>query len=157
MAVELCCFRPATKIVACAGSYAFAFPRRSDGVWMHYLLPLLGSINHAGPEAANARVRWDHAAGAFQAVALRDITQGEEVLIMPLHLMALHAPFELADTSLKTTGDTLLQPVAAAQRRVPDEVRLHPAALPAAPVRGGPAGRGAGRDAGGAPLGALGR
>ena len=61
------------------GSHAFAFPRTSDGVWTHYLLPLLGSINHAGPEAANARVRWDHAAGAFQAIALRDITQGEEV------------------------------------------------------------------------------
>ena len=48
-------------------------------MWTHYLLPLLGNMNHAGPEAASARVRWNHAAGAFQVVALRDIARGQEV------------------------------------------------------------------------------
>jgi hypothetical protein len=59
------------------GSYCFAFPRPKDGQWMHYMLPLVGNINHAGQ--ANTKLRWDHTAGAFLVVALRDIEQGEEV------------------------------------------------------------------------------
>ena len=62
-----------------AGAYSFAFPRQRDGVYVRYLLPLLGSMNHAGPAQANTRVKQDRSTGAFLVTARRDIAKGTEV------------------------------------------------------------------------------
>ena len=65
-----------------AGAYPFVFPRPRDGVPMRYLLPLLGSVNHAGPAQANARTKQDPSTGAFLVVAKRDIAKGTEVSVL---------------------------------------------------------------------------
>lgn len=58
-------------------SYSFVFPF-AGGLVGRYLIPLIDLCNHDGV-APSVRVDKDVAAGAFRAIALRNISVGEQV------------------------------------------------------------------------------
>ena len=78
---------------------------------MRYLLPLLGNMNHAGPAAANVRIKQDRSTGAFVVVAKRDIAKGTEVSLLdsePLQCAFLHPIDSLSSFGLPALQSTLL-------------------------------------------------